>query len=144
MSNRTPILLVIALVLVLAGILYLSRQGEEQTGSIAWRVEQALLKVVPPTGTGEIGEPTWAGLTIRQLAHIAEYALLGVAAVLVTRWYWGRSPTTLVLATLICASISLFDQLLKIYIPGRHFDAQDLLLDAGGYLIVVVIGTILP
>ena len=140
MSHRPFILLIIPLVLVLAGIIYLSRQSVDDTGNMALRVEQALQKIVPPTGKGEIGEPTWAGLTIRQLAHIAEFAALGLAAGFAVPFFARElSVRTWAGSVALCAVASFLDQVHKLYVPGRHFDGFDLVLDAGGYVVAVTV-----
>ena len=43
-----------------------------------------------------------------------------------------------VLALAICAACSLFDQCHKLFVPGRHFDGFDLVMDAVGYGIAVL------
>lgn len=51
--------------------------------------------------------------------------------------WWGR-PRSLAarsaIALAACAACSLFDQTHKLFVPGREFDAGDLLFDAAGYL----------
>ena len=89
------------------------------------------------------------GLSVRQQAHVVEFALMGsVVALNVLAWMSGwahrRSPrghiriwrTWLMyaLASLACAVTSFADQYHKLYVPGRHFDKLDLLLDASGYI----------
>lgn len=89
------------------------------------------------------------GLSVRQQAHVVEFALMGgVIALNVLAWMSGwahrRSPrghiriwrTWLMyaLASLACAVTSFADQYHKLYVPGRHFDRLDLLLDASGYI----------
>ena len=39
-----------------------------------------------------------------------------------------------VLGVMACAAVSFADQYHKLYVPGRHFDRLDLLLDASGYI----------
>ena len=89
------------------------------------------------------------GLSVRQQAHVVEFALMGgVVALNVLAWMSGwahrRSPrghiriwrTWLMyaLASLACAVTSFANQYHKLYVPGRHFDKLDLLLDASGYI----------
>lgn len=129
--------LIIVLVLVLAvlvAIFMLARQSIKGTENLAWRTEQLLMRLVPPTGKGSIGEPTWCGLTIRRLAHIAEYALLGLAVTACAFMLWGATWRSVLAAIGFCLAASLADEAHKTFVPGRHFDAADLMLDAGGYL----------
>ena len=139
MSVLPVIVSALALLAVLAVIYWLTHQDVEGTGDVAWRVERVLMRIVPPTGTGEIGEPTWAGLTIRKLAHIGEYAALGIVALALAQWLWGPCPLAFAVAAGFCLAASLADEVQKIFVDGRYFDAHDLLLDAVGYGSVVAI-----
>ena len=99
------------------------------------------MRMIPPTGTGEIGEPTWCGLTIRRLAHVVEYALLGLAASTCTFAWRGVSCHSSAYALGFWLLASLADEVHKVFVPGRHFDAADLVLDAAGYLFAVLVTT---
>lgn len=89
------------------------------------------------------------GLSVRQQAHVVEFALMGgVIALNALAWMSGwahrRSPqghiriwrTWLMyaLTVIACAAASFADQYHKLYVPGRHFDKLDLFLDASGYI----------
>ena len=126
---------------VVLAIFALARQGVEGTRRLAWRAEQLLMRMIPPTGTGEIGEPTWCGLTIRRLAHVVEYALLGLAASTCMLAWQGASWHTFAYVLGFCLLASLADETHKVFVPGRHFDAADLMLDAAGYLFAVLVTT---
>ncbi|MBP3894366.1 MAG: VanZ family protein [Atopobiaceae bacterium] len=134
---QLPLIPIAMLVAALAAIFALAQQGVKGTGDLAWRAEQLLLKLIPPTGTGDIGEPTWFGLTIRRIAHIVEYAVLAAVALVVA---CALQPTPLGrmgLALTICFVASVADEAHKAFVPGRHFDAWDLCLDALGYAPVI-------
>ena len=92
------------------------------------------MRIVTPTGKGDIGEPTWFGLTIRKLAHIAEFGALGLAAGVVSAHLLGTGPIPWATSSGLCFVVSFADELHKHFVPGRHFDAQDMVLDAAGYL----------
>lgn len=92
------------------------------------------------------------GLSVRQQAHVVEFAFLGgVIALNTLAWMSGwahrrnargrmsRWKTTFMylLAIAACATVSFADQYHKLHVPGRHFDAFDLVLDASGYLVAV-------
>ena len=134
--NRRLVLVIAAAALVgtLATIYALAQQSTSGTQQLAVRVERMLARVIPPTGTGSIGEPTWWGLTIRRLAHVAEFALLGLVATVVAVTLWGLTLRAFAAAGFFCFIASLADELHKIFVPGRHFDPADLLLDAVGYV----------
>lgn len=89
------------------------------------------------------------GLSVRQQAHVVEFALMGgVVALNVLAWMSGwahrRSPRghiriwrtwlMYVLGVMACAAVSFADQYHKLFVPARHFDKLDLFLDASGYI----------
>lgn len=89
------------------------------------------------------------GLSVRQQAHVVEFALMGgVVALNVLAWMSGwahrRGPRGHIriwrtwfmyaLAALACAVTSFADQYHKLFVPARHFDKLDLFLDASGYI----------
>lgn len=80
---------------------------------------------------------------VRRLAHVAEFASVGLFSALVAVSWLGvrRRPEAawgthrLIAVTLLfCVAASLFDQTHKLFVPGRHFDVLDLPFDAAGYL----------
>lgn len=92
------------------------------------------------------------GLSVRQQAHVVEFAILGgVIALNVLAWMSGwahrrsrrghiriwRTWLMYALTILACAAASFADQYHKLYVPGRHFDKLDLFLDASGYITAV-------
>ena len=139
--DRRAIVMVLPVAVTLGAIFLLAQQDINGTEKLAWRVEQALVHVVPPTGKGEIGEPTWFGLTIRRLAHVAEFFALGLAVALALHMLaparLALDPRVAYLA--VCFVASLADELHKLFVPGRHFDTKDLLLDAAGYLLALAL-----
>lgn len=93
---------------------------------------------------------TWLGVTdagqasfiVRKAAHTAEFLPVGVlVAVSLVLWF-GDDLSTRSLAissTLFCLICSLSDQLHKLFVPGREFDGRDLVCDAVGYLLGIII-----
>ena len=74
---------------------------------------------------------------VRLLGHVIEYFALGLAAGIAFRKKW--------LALIFCMVVSIADQITKIFVPIRHFDAGDIPFDIIGFvrgiLIVWVIET---
>lgn len=115
--------------------------------------------VSSPKGAG--GDPVSASLahgalsvaSVRQWAHTAEFFVLGIlftsGAVFLHigfRRGGGLRLFVPVLAALaFCGANSLFDQIHKLFVPGREFDARDLGFDALGYLtaIALVVGVLM-
>ena len=82
----------------------------------------------------------WLGTDIRHWAHTAEFFLLGVFSTL-TLWFAMKPKIikTGVISFVFCATFSLVDQCHKLFVPGRHFDGFDLVMDALGYGIAILI-----
>lgn len=78
--------------------------------------------------------------SVRIWAHTVEFLALGIPVSLALVFWWGRPRGLLLrasLAFLICVFASLFDQTHKLFVPGREFDAGDLLFDLLGYSIAM-------
>lgn len=70
---------------------------------------------------------------IRKLGHIIEYGLLGIGAgVAIDRKRW---------AVITCIAVSILDQVIKVFVPIRHFDITDLPFDAIGAVLGIMIVT---
>ena len=139
--NAVLIACIALVVAVLVSIFCLAAQSTTGTQRLAWRIEQLLIRFVPPTGTGEVGEPTWFGLTIRRLAHVAEYGALGLATRLMCGSLLKHGIHALGAAIALCAMASVADEMHKHFVPGRHFDPADLALDAIGYLSAILVAS---
>lgn len=125
---------------ILVAIFCLTAQDVTETSLLSSAAERLLSTLVAPDAANEAGTPTWAGLTIRQLAHIAEFAALGLAAGFAVPFFARElSVRTWAGSVALCAVASFLDQVHKLYVPGRHFDGFDLVLDAGGYVVAVTV-----
>lgn len=74
--------------------------------------------------------------SVRKWAHTAEFFAFGAPVALASALWWGRprgARARVLAAAGVCALASLFDQTHKIFVPGREFDAGDLLFDLLGY-----------
>lgn len=93
---------------------------------------------VSAAGEGAAGliEAMLAIGSVRKWAHTAEFLAFGVPVALASALWWGRprgARARVLAAAGVCALASLFDQTHKIFVPGREFDAGDLLFDLLGY-----------
>lgn len=122
---------------------YLVQSGELSTfgeNPIKWTAAHILLLSVKFSNHG---------LSVRQQAHVVEFAIMGgVVALNALAWMSGwahrrssRGHTRIwrtwfmyALTAVSCAAVSFPDQYHKLYVPGKHFDKLDLLLDASGYI----------
>lgn len=77
-------------------------------------------------------------ITVRQAAHMYEYFLLGLVIGFFTIKKKKMIVTSMI-AFLSCIVISNVDQLSKLIVPGREYDPMDLLFDAMGYTVALIL-----
>ena len=94
---------------------------------LAWAALIFALSSIPDLGTGLGG---W-DLTLRKLAHAAEYAVLGALLMRAT----GRGGLALTVGTLYAVS----DELHQMLVPGRMGSPVDVAIDALGVACGVVL-----
>ena len=71
---------------------------------------------------------------IRKLGHILEYGLLGIASGIAFICSGHRFKGT-VIALSLCIAVSVLDQVIKIFVPIRHFDWTDIPFDIVGGIV---------
>ena len=141
--KRMAALVAIACALVVAvAIFALTEQAPETTSAESGFVNNLLVGLfgdIP--GIYDAKSELWFGIHIRHWAHTVEFGLLGlfvsIAALLATKK--GSLALPALASIGICAICSLVDQCHKLFVPGRHFDWFDLVMDAAGYISATVI-----
>ena len=79
---------------------------------------------------------------IRKLGHVIEYGLLGIASgiAFISSERFAKGIT---IALSLCIAVSVLDQVIKIFVPIRHFDWTDLPFDiVGGVLGIGIVSLI--
>ena len=109
-------------------IMFFTFQNTQKSGELSTLILQYCFRFVEATGLEFIKVKQIAPF-IRKLAHTAEYFLLGIASMLVFRGH----PKGFLKAVVLCAVISLADQTIKGFLPGREFDWTDFPFDIAGY-----------
>ena len=80
------------------------------------------------------------GVSIRRWAHVVEFGVLGLfVAVAACRMLCPRLARAAGVSLAICLACSLFDQCHKLFVPGRHFEGADLVMDAVGYMLTILV-----
>ncbi len=113
--------------IVVAAIIFLTMQSAPDTVGISEWFRERLVALCDRAGFDNIRGWVDSSINIRRLGHVIEFFALGLVAAIASRKIWR--------AWALCICISLGDQLLKTYVPGRHFDLIDLEFDAIGYAI---------
>lgn len=97
-----------------------------------------LLGAFPGVYDSQAGE--LLGVGIRRWAHVVEFGVLGLfVAVAACRMLRPRLAWAAGASFAICLACSLLDQCHKLFVPGHHFDASDLVMDAVGYGLAILV-----
>lgn len=132
----------------------LTEQAPQETTALSQSVERIVTSGAAGTAAG--GDAVTAGggnviaallsvANVRRWAHVPEFFVQGLflfgAAAL---WPQARGRASglrvrLGMALLACVACSLFDQVHKAFVPGREFDARDLIFDAMGYALALLV-----
>lgn len=78
---------------------------------------------------------------IRKWAYTAEFFAFGFPVAVASLLWWGRPVlvrSRMLACGALCALGSFFDQAHKLFVPGREFDAGDLLFDMLGYGLAMI------
>ncbi len=112
-------------------ILFLTTQNIQDNARISEGFKEKLIGVYERIGLDR--STAWWNdkLAVRRLGHILEYGLLGIASVIA----FCDSHRGGVNAVMLCLIISILDQIIKIFVPVRHFDIIDIGFDVIGAVI---------
>ena len=121
----------VPVVAVIVMIFFLTMQNAQDTVRLSNGFGHFALMLCEKLGLDTIKTRFDSSYEIRHIGHLIEYFALGVAAAF--------SFKKKIYALLICVGISVTDQILKIYVPGRHFDWMDLPFDVVGYISGLII-----
>lgn len=151
-------LCVVGAVAVFAMTFVLTEQTPEETMALSDGVEASIVSA-SGTGTSDgvlassvratgVSEALFSVANVRAWAHVPEFFLqgfflFGAAALWPHAVGIGSEETSSKrrygIALLTCITASFFDQVHKVFVPGREFDARDLLFDALGYLLALAV-----
>lgn len=144
---------------VFIAIFVLTEQNPSDTTALSASVSDAIVsRQVDAVGEGAPGASSGASAAgegaagsveamlaignVRKWAHTAEFFAFGAPVALASALWWGRprgARARVQAAAGVCALASLFDQTHKIFVPGREFDAGDLLFDLLGYCAAIAL-----
>ncbi len=145
--NKNLILRLITLLLVLLNMSVIFRFSSEQASTskdTSKKVTEIILEITVPDFS-EKPEPEKkemvkkADSKVRTLAHFSEYTLLGFLAL----WHFSLYKISKIkkasLAFAGCTLYAILDEIHQIYVPGRSFQFTDILTDASGSLLGILI-----
>ena len=129
------ILKIIPLLIVIAAIILLTFQDVQGTIDLSEGFRDWAVGICDRYRLDTVRGWIDSSIAIRRVGHIIEYFALGVAAAI--------SIKKKIFALLLCLCISIGDQVIKMYVPGRHFDLFDLPFDAAGYVTGILLVTVI-
>lgn len=155
LMRKTMFWISVALAIGVFSIIFvLTEQTPVQTSALSSAVNEAVVahhdngmgdgaaassNAEPTASSGvisDLGTALLSYASVRKWAHTVEFLAFGTPVSLAFIFWWGRPHGLLSrvsLAFLLCVFASLFDQTHKLFVPGREFDAGDLLFDLLGY-----------
>ena len=115
----------IFVLLAIGGIMYLTMMRVEDSVELSEVFRSLLTNICGKLGI-DISTEWWnTSGNIRLLGHVIEYFVLGLVI--------GIAVRNKLFGLIICMSFSLIDQIVKIYVPARHFDKGDIPFDIVGF-----------
>ena len=139
-KKRSPLLPWLPTLVVLLTLLYLTFQSPQQTTEESGLVQRWLMSLFEAfNDSGEVPAWVYDMHTVRSLAHIPEYLLLGIALWVGFKSVTKRMVFTCIWTLLTGGIIGLLDEGLKELLPTREFDLGDWWLDLVGLTIALVL-----
>ena len=128
----------IPIALVVGGILFLTTQNINDSARISEGFRKLLIDFYERLGLDSSNAWWNDHLSVRRLGHILEYGLLGMASGIA---FIDSQKRGVLKAIGLCLVISVLDQVIKIFVPVRHFDIVDIGFDLIGALTGVLVVT---
>jgi len=76
---------------------------------------------------------------VGQLGHFMEFALLGYTVFRAVVWQQSKSYKLILVSIAFCFGFAISDEIHQLFVPGRAFQIQDLLIDGTGTLVGVLL-----
>lgn len=141
------IICIMMLMLFLVVIFIFSQQSGELSSMISRKVSNKLgIENSSNSYMATDVQPLIAGLSIRKLAHVTLYAMLGIVSYILIKLLYHSTYRnmkgriiSLLLAEGICILAAIFDELHQYFVPGRSALVSDVLLDSLASLLMIVI-----
>ncbi len=130
--------------LFMALIFYFSSQNGKVSNDVSQDVSDGIGSVIgkPPTSQSpeSVGIVSFFLENIRQFAHVFLYAGLGLSvSVCLFTFPFEKPWWTAVLAVAVCFLYACSDELHQAFVPGRNGKFTDVLIDAIGFMITIVL-----
>lgn len=116
---------------------FLSGQNGEETAELSFGIAEWLQQHL----FTQLDDRT-IHMSLRKSVHIFVYAVEALLLMMPMAKYMSLKRS-LLLVLVVCSGIAMLDEVLKAYVPGRHCDWSEILLNILGAFIGVLIGTLI-
>ena len=134
---RGALLLALTAAMML-GVYLFSAQSGERSSNLSQEALELVRRLLP--GVYELlargGRPEFA---LRKLAHLSEYALLGLIVYALLRKKLSPLPAA-VTALVLCVGFAITDEWHQLYVPGRDGNIRDVFIDSAGSSVGIGLG----
>ena len=141
--KRTIILLLIILCItfIFTNSLMNADQSKEESSKITIAIEKVvstLYKDNTPEKVTHFFKTTFNNI-LRDSAHFIEFLILGIFVTLYSNKFKSTNLRRTLLVLLFCILISLIDETIQFFSPGRAFELYDMALDSLGSIIGILL-----
>ncbi len=118
------------IIIMLIVIATLTMMSPNETISVSRDLQDVCKEMIPDASGRWATDMHW----FRSLLHFPLYFVLGSVVALSFSKVW--------LSVSICSIIALADEMLKIFLPTREFEARDIIIDAIGFIVGIGLGVL--
>ncbi len=136
-----PILILACISFIFYNSIKTAEESRQESGTVVEVVEKIVRSIYndrPPEKVNDFFDRS-ARNTFRDIAHLLEFAILGILAMLYGSLYRKKPLYILIIALLSCITIAFIDEAIQIPVAGRGFELYDILLDTAGSLAGILI-----
>lgn len=115
-----------------------------QKGEVSYEISENVANALAIEGIRDnpaSTKPLIGGLSLRKYAHILLFLLMGIAA------YYSfeikKHELHILHAWSICCTVAIMDELHQLYVPGRSFSVVDIIIDAIGAGVAIIMCAII-
>ena len=147
--NIKKILIWIPAIVMAMVIFGFSKQDGEESSGLSYKAADMILTVCDKAGIVDYNDNNRDSMIeavqfpIRKAAHMTEYAVLSVLVMLALIVDGIKGIRLPVIAAIIAVAFAATDELHQRYVPGRYGCVRDVLIDAAGSIIGLVIAYVL-
>lgn len=124
---------------IMIAIFYFSSQTAVESSSLSGGITENIYQFVSKIGIIDNSDKyawlEYLETIIRKVAHMTEYAILGIAVSFSLFVYGNRRGKLVLLNVMICVFYALTDEIHQLYVAGRSGQLLDVAIDGCGALI---------